>query len=729
MSREIDTRIVAMYFDNKDFEKNAKTTINTLGELKKGMNIEKSVKGFEELKKASEHLKLDDLERKVHNLKNSFGDMKNVIGNAFDIGTAPLRSIENLFSTFQSYVTKFIGFDLAGKLVSGIESAVRELTIAPVSAGWKEYELKMDSIKTIMSGSGESLEVVKQQLEELNRYADQTVYSFSDMTSNIGKFTNNKVKLEDATAAMKGIANATADAGQGAREASMAMYNISQAFGVGSMKMIDWKSLENSNIATTKLKDTFIQAGVAQGKLVKKMVKDKKTGEETAKYFVKGFEKGKKAVEVTVENFRETLNKEWLDKDTMLNAFKIYSGELNSIEDLRKMGFTEAMGFTDDDLQKMIDIGTEAQKAATEVRTFSKMWDALKEAAQSGWAQSLEFIFGDMEEGTSLWTKLNNKISEFLEAQAAGRNSALARWRGMYMDRDGNWRRTEDMFVTEEVAVDPETEKQYKDKISDLKLRIEMLKEGLKGTDLTPDERGAFEELLAGYEEELKKVEKEYEDLHYINRQIMWEQEDGREVLVKSFFELLEVFGSIGEAVSSAWDSVFGKFDEKTLWAITNGFRDFVNNLKAWLGPADKTGSRLNKISTGLKGVFSILKYIVNVAKSGFGIVSKLVKPLADIALLVFEKFGSFFDGLGNMNIGEGLSRIGQGFTNLWDRIAHLNWESVSTKLGNAWDSIKTTVREWFYDNGLGGGCRLFGRRASLGVFGRRYKRLRRRDG
>ena len=294
MSREIDSRVVAMYFDNKNFEKNAQTTIKTLEELKKGMDLEKATKGFDSLKKATENLKLDDLDRKVKNLQHSFSGLRDVASKAFDIGTAPLRSVENLFKTFQSYVTKFIGFDLAGKLVGGIENAVRQLTIAPVSAGWHEYELKMDSIKTIMSGSGESLDVVKQKLEELNHYADQTVYSFSDMTSNIGKFTNNKVKLDDATAAMKGIANATADAGQGAQQASMVMYNISQAFGVGSMKMIDWKSLENANIATVRLKDTFIQAGVASGKLARKVEKDKQSGAEIIKYYVKGFEKGTK---------------------------------------------------------------------------------------------------------------------------------------------------------------------------------------------------------------------------------------------------------------------------------------------------------------------------------------------------------------------------------------------------------------------------------------------------
>ena len=723
MSREIDSRVVAMYFDNKNFEKNAQTTIKTLEELKKGMDLEKATKGFESLKKASENLKLDDMERKVKNLQHSFSGLRDVASKAFDIGTAPMRSMENLFHTFQSYVTKFIGFDLAGKLVGGIENAVRQLTVAPVSAGWHEYELKMDSIKTIMSGSGESLDVVKEKLEELNHYADQTVYSFSDMTSNIGKFTNNKVKLDDATAAMKGIANATADAGQGAQQASMAMYNISQAFGVGSMKMIDWKSLENANIATVRLKDTFIQAGVAQGKLTRKVEKDKKTGVETIKYYVKGFEKGTKAVEVTAENFRETLNKDWLDKNTMLNAFKIYSGELKNIADLRRLGFSEALGFTDEDLQKLLGIGEGAMKAATEVRTFTKMYDALKEAAQSGWAESLEFIFGDMEEGTSLWTTLNDKISEMLSKSAEERNSALAEWRGMYKDRNGNWQETADMFYTDphSSAYSEEWLALEKEK-NELEKQVEEQRKNLQNQRTwakqarTEEEKATAKDAIAAAERELAEKEKKLEEIREqlisgkipakaaeATTQIMEKQADGREVLINSFMDLIDVLQTLGGTVSDAWGSVFGKLDAKKLWAITNGFKSFVDRLKTWLGTADKADSRINKISRGFRGLFGVLKVVVNIIQKGVELTGKAVRPIADLAVDLFGKFGTFFDGIGNMNIGEAMTRIGSGFTELWNRLSHISWDDVSLKISEAWGSIKETVKQWMYDNGLGG--------------------------
>lgn len=653
MSREVDERVVAMYFDNKNFEKNIHTTIDSLDELKKSVNIEKSVKGFDTLKKAAENLKLDDITRKVRNLQNVFQGLGKVVGNVFNIGTGPLNALHNLFSTFQSYVTRFIGFDIAGKLVGGLENAMRQLTVAPLTTGFNEYELKMDSIKTIMSGTGESLDVVNQKIQELNHYADQTIYSFSDMTSNIGKFTNNAVSLNDATSAIKGIANAAADAGQGAQQASMAMYNASQAMGVGTMKMIDWKSFENANIATKRMKNTFMEAAVAHGRLVKELDKDS----NTMKYYLVDEKTGKKVkapkdqkgkyFEVNVENFRETLSKDWLDKETMLDTFKIFSGDLKTISDFRREGFTEALGFTDEDIQKLIDIGENAMKAATEVRTFTKMYDALKEAAQSGWGETFEFLFGDMEEGTSLWTQLNDKISGLLEKSAESRNTAFAEWRGMFKDWKGEWHQSKDIWVW----------------------------------DVEYDDAGR----------EIKKVRKKLAEA----------QADGRQVMITSFMELLDLLQEIGASISGAWESVFGKFDSKKLWAITNGFKNLVDRMKTWLGVASDSESRLSKLRKGLTGVFSILKFVTNLVRSGLNLVGKILRPLADVALDLFEKFGNYFKDLGKMSIGDALKKIGDGFSLLWNKVTGLDWGTIKTKFTEAWDSIKLTVKQWAAENGL----------------------------
>ena len=310
MSREIDERVVAMYFDNRNFEQNAQQTIRTLDELKASADMKGVEKGMEMFGQIGEKLNLDKVSKSAQKLKTAISGIGSVVKTAFNAGP-----IDNMFRAFENfknnYFDKMLGFDLANKLVNSIENTLRSLTIAPISAGYNQYEQSMDSIKTIMSSTGESLDVVKAKLEELTAYANDTIYSLGDMTSNIGKFTNAGVPLNDATNAMIGLANATAQAGQGAAQASMAMYNVAQAIGVGKMTTIDWKSLENANIATQKLKRTFLETAAAAGSLETKIV----DGETT--YWTKA-EKGSKAMEVTTENFRETLSKDWLTKEAML---------------------------------------------------------------------------------------------------------------------------------------------------------------------------------------------------------------------------------------------------------------------------------------------------------------------------------------------------------------------------------------------------------------------------
>ena len=663
MNQEIEQRIVAMYFDNKDFEKNAKETIKTLGDLRDNLNLEDSVKGFEELDKAGKKLNLTNVKQTINGMKNSLGGFQDVLNKAFTVGTAPVRSLENFFHTFQSYVGKFVGFDLASKFVSSLEGALRQLTIAPVEAGWNMYQANVDSTKTIMSGTlqsykkqmaevdsdwtydeAEHMEYVKSQLRELSAYAQQTVFSLTDMTNNVGKFTNNNIDLETSVLAMEGIANMTAKAGQGAQQASMAMYNFSQALGVGKMTSMDWKSIENANIATTELKQLFIDAAVAGGKL-KKQVKKLADGKEITKYFQTVDENGKKLakkkwIEVSAENFRDTLREGWLDKQTMLNTMKIYSGKINDVDDLKAMGFD----VENEELVKyLMNIGEEAALAATQVRTFSKMWDAMTESVQSGWADSMELIFGDMTEATEFWTEINNRIGGVLDASAEERNKMLHEWRGeTYDEMEKTWKRVD----------------------------------------------GAY---------------------------------DGREDLVHGIYDVINAARALGGTFKDAWRSVFGQTDGKKLQEITKAFHDLTSGFNQWLGgQRDENGeTRLDKIRKGLKGVFSILKTVGNVFKTVFGVISKLAAPIADVFINLFGEIGGFFDGLGDLNAGQVIAKLREGMHKLWDAIVKLfSPTEIEDELGrktgkkqspiahfleSTFGNIKKDVEQWFKDNDLAG--------------------------
>lgn len=359
MSNVIDQRVAELRFDNAHFEKNVATSMSTLDKLKQKLNLTGASKGLEDLGAAARKIDMTPLGKGVETVQAKFSALQ----------IAGITALTNITNQAVN----------AGKRIAA------SLTIDPVKTGFNEYELKMGSIQTIMASTGESLEVVNGYLNELNEYSDKTIYSFSDMTQNIGKFTNAGVKLEDAVAAIQGISNEAALSGANANEASRAMYNFAQALSAGYVKLIDWKSIENANMATVGFKEELIATAVEMGTLTKT---------------TEGYETAEGKVITATKNFNDSLQDQWMTSDVLISTLKRYSDETT-------------------------DIGKKATQAATEVKTFSQMMDSLKESAQSGWAQTWEIVFGDFYEGKQLWTSIYNTVSKILDKMSDARNSLL----------------------------------------------------------------------------------------------------------------------------------------------------------------------------------------------------------------------------------------------------------------------------------------------------------------
>lgn len=236
MSKTIDERVVEMRFDNKQFENNVQTSLSTIEKLKKSLDMDGATKGLESIDSAAKKVDMSGLGSAVETVKTRFSALEIMAVTA-------LANITN-------------------SVVNTGKQMLRSLTIEPISQGFEEYELKMGSIQTIMMSTGASLEEVNKYLQELNTYSDKTIYSFQDMTSNIGKFTNAGVGLEDAVMAIQGVSNVAAVSGANANEASRAMYNFAQALSAGYVKLIDWKSIENANIVSgclTAIRNKFYE--------------------------------------------------------------------------------------------------------------------------------------------------------------------------------------------------------------------------------------------------------------------------------------------------------------------------------------------------------------------------------------------------------------------------------------------------------------------------------------
>lgn len=405
MSRTIDERIVEMQFNNQQFEQNVHQSMGTLEKLKQLLKFDKSTTSLSNLNAASRKFDMSGISNAVSEVHAKF--------SALDVvGVTALANIAN-------------------QAINTGKQMLNSLTIAPISDGFREYELKIGSVQTILASTGEKLSDVNKYLEDLNTYSDKTIYSFSDMTSNIGKFTNAGVKLKDAVAAIKGISNVAAVSGANAAEASRAMYNFSQALSSGAVKLIDWKSIENANMSTVEFKNTLMETAVAMGTVVKEGDKYRSTTTNLQGKVSELF--------TSTQGFNESLAHQWMTTDVLTQALELYATDVRELNEEERKAYEDKLRerFSDEQIKRFEDLGVKAADAATKVRTFTQLMDTLKEAVGSGWAQTFEILFGDFDFATKYFTKLSDFFGDFFGKQAEKRNEMLKEWAAIPSIEDG----------------------------------------------------------------------------------------------------------------------------------------------------------------------------------------------------------------------------------------------------------------------------------------------------
>ena len=376
MSTTVDERVVEMRFDNKQFEQNIQTSLSSLDKLKKSLNLEGAAKGLET----------------VNDAANKCSGNMSPLSNAVETVRVRFSALEVMAITALQNITN-------SALAAG-KNLVSAFTIDPIKTGFEEYETQINAVQTILantSSKGTTLDQVNNALDELNHYADMTIYNFTEMTRNIGTFTAAGVDLDTSVAAIKGIANLAAVSGSNSQQASTAMYQLSQALAAGTVKLQDWNSVVNAGMGGQVFQDALKETAKVHGIAIDEMIKDE-------------------------GSFRETLSKGWLTSDILTETLAKFTGDLNE-DQLR------TMGYTDDQIKSIMEMGKTANDAATKVKTFTQLFDTLKEAAQSGWTQSWEIIVGDFEEAKELLTEVSDTFSAVINASADARNKMLQDWK------------------------------------------------------------------------------------------------------------------------------------------------------------------------------------------------------------------------------------------------------------------------------------------------------------
>lgn len=319
----------------------------------------------------------------------------------FSEAQAGIAETTSKFSALQSIAFGALA-SIGGKIAEIGSSMLSSFTVQPLIDGMKEYELQLNSVQTILANTaqkGETIQTVNAALDQLNTYADQTIYNFGEMTSNIGKFTAAGIGLDDSVASIKGLANWAAVAGANSEATSRAMYQLSQAMAAGTVKLQDWMSLENAGIATKQFQDQLIQTAKVHGKSVDEMIA--KNG-----------------------SFRLSLQEGWLTQEIMMETLKQMAGEYTD-EQLLSMGYTE------EQVAQIQELAKTGMSAAQDIKTFSQLMGVIGEELGSSWAQSFRIIFGDFEQAKELWTKVGAFLtgpSGVITQMGNARNALLQGW-------------------------------------------------------------------------------------------------------------------------------------------------------------------------------------------------------------------------------------------------------------------------------------------------------------
>ena len=620
MSTTVDERVVErvveMRFDNKQFEQNIQTSLSSLDKLKKSLNLEGAAKGLET----------------VNDAANKCSGNMSPLSNAVETVRVRFSALEVMAITALQNITN-------SALAAG-KNLVSAFTIDPIKTGFEEYETQINAVQTILantSSKGTTLDQVNNALDELNHYADMTIYNFTEMTRNIGTFTAAGVDLDTSVAAIKGIANLAAVSGSNSQQASTAMYQLSQALAAGTVKLQDWNSVVNAGMGGQVFQDALKETAKVHGIAIDEMIKDE-------------------------GSFRETLSKGWLTSDILTETLAKFTGDLNE-DQLR------TMGYTDDQIKSIMEMGKTANDAATKVKTFTQLFDTLKEAAQSGWTQSWKIIVGDFEEAEELLTEVSDTFSAVINASADARNKMLQDWK----DLGG---RT---------------------------MMIEAVKNVFEGlVSVAKPVREAFNEIFPPMTgKQLAEITERIRDL---TAKFKMGEESSKNLknTFKGVFAVLDIVGQAFKAVAGGVGELIGLF-----LPAGNGVLSLTGSFGEYLVKLDETVKKTDIFGKAVSTVVDIVKTVITFVKTAGEKVKEFGKAAGEkFDFPGFELFHSFLERVHDRmaQIGDGAGKMKSGVIVAFEmmgealekckflKVMEALWTAVKVIAGGIADAVGTMM-------------------------------------
>lgn len=649
MSKTIDERVVQMQFDNKQFEQGAKTTMGTLDKLKEKLQFKDSAKGFQDLDKAAKSVNLSSLSKSIDIIASRFTNMG-------IIATTALQNITN-------------------QAIRAGQQLVNAVAIEPLRGGFAEYETQLNAVQTILANTsmnGTTLQDVNAALDELNTYADKTIYNFTEMTRNIGTFTAAGVDLDTSVQAIKGIANLAAMSGSSSQQASTAMYQLSQALAAGRVSLQDWNSVVNAGMGGKVFQDALKNTAKAMGIVVDESV-----------------------------SFRESISttggkESWLTSDVLLNTLKQFTGDMTDAQ-------LAAMGFNEEQIKSIQLQAQTAEEAATKVKTFTQLIDTTKEAIGSGWTQTWEIIFGDFNEARSFWTNVSTVINDMVNNMSNSRNELLQSALG------NPWSE-----ITAEVTEAGVSVNDFESAVTEMARNngididsiinkygslSEAFTHGALSTDIV---KKTLKDLTESQKESLGLTDDQIQKLSELGEQATdtstefgslidkLNRPTGRQNIIDGLAEAFRYLTELAKPVSDAFHSVFTAIDPESIYQATVRFRDFFKNLTV-------SESTANKLRRTFKGLFDVIKLIIDGIKTlvstGLNVLGEAFGFTAgtalDFAAAIGDALSSFTEWARNIvNVRDLFKKFQNGISKVISVVR--NWISAISKIPAVSKAIQT---------------------------------------
>lgn len=681
MSQTVDNKVVEMRFDNDQFEKGVATSMSTIDKLKAKLNFQDADKSLSSLSDSAKRVDMSTLANSVQKVSLQFSSLQVIAGTA-------LANITN-------------------NAVNTGRKILSALTINPVKDGMSEYETQMNAVQTILANTqkeGTNVKIVNKYLDELNTYADKTIYNFTEMTRNIGTFTAAGVKLSTSVSSIKGIANLAAVSGSSAQQASTAMYQLSQAIAAGKVQLMDWNSVVNAGMGGQVFQDALIRTS-----------EHLKTG-------------AKEAIN-TYGSFRESLTKgEWLTTQVLTETLDQFATAADTQEEYEAAvkKFVDE-GYSQEEAEQIATMAKTAGEAATKVKTFSQLIDTCKEALGSGWTTTWRLIFGDFEDARKLWTSVSDAIGGFINKFSDARNKVLDS--ALYNNFKSLGERIKSVGeATETVTKVTENFGEVVNRVIGGEFgngaeRVQKLTEAgmdwahiqnlvneqlgdstRHATDykeaqeeVTKAQAEAIESFAAMSDEQLTNIGFTQDEIYALrdleaqskktgkSMQELLEEESsrkgGRELLIESFTNIGKAIGTVFKSVGEAWKSVFDPVTSSDLYGVIEKFHSMSESM---LG----VGEHADQLVSTFRGLFVILKWGTNILGGGFKIAIKVVSLLLkafglsflDVTAIIgdflykIDQFLSENDFLaaGVNLLAEGIKMVASGLKELYDYISSL---------------------------------------------------------